>query len=101
MPSPIYAFGYRYNKAFSSMPKLRVEWGLGRLGVFDQNWLIPNALVKVKAISKRVTLTVPWEMLGEPEIAFAQAWGLAGGTPVSQTAWQVLTRKPPSRPKAP
>ena len=89
-----YAFGYRRDRPFAEMPKIHVESVLDRLSVHDQHKQILPVPLTVEAASKEITFIIPWELLGHPEIIFAQARGLAGGTPVSRTAWQILSRAP-------
>ena len=86
----IYAFGYSRTVPFAAMPKIHVKWFLGRLHVFDQEKLIVDAPVKVHTTSTHIIFAIPWKLLGEPQLVFAQANGLMREIPVSQTAWEVL-----------
>ena len=86
----VYAYGYRHDRPFGTMPKLRVIWRMERLHVTDQGVAIPKAGVLVEATGKWVLVSLPWHLLGDPEIVLVQAQGQAGGFPVSQTSWRVL-----------
>ena len=89
----LYAFGYRHDHPFPMMPKIRLDWTLGQLHVTHQGILLPKTMVRVEPTSTIITITIPWDLLGEPDVIFVQAKGAVGGIPVSQTGWRVFTRK--------
>ncbi len=88
----LYAFGYKHSRPFSGLPKLHLEWTLGRVRVFDQGVFFPKTKVHVETTPTQVTITIPWDLLGEPDLLFAQAKGFVGGIPTSQTSWRLLIR---------
>ncbi|MBI3616015.1 MAG: PIG-L family deacetylase [Candidatus Omnitrophica bacterium] len=88
----IYAFGYRRDRPFEAMPKIHLRWSMEHLLTWNQKVLIPHEGVRVEKDHLKVTVIIPWEMLGAPEAIFVQTQGLLGGIPVSQTAWRLLTQ---------
>ncbi len=88
-----YVFGYRYDQSFTAMPKIRIEWVLGRVYATDSDDKVFLKELTVKTEGSEITIMIPWEILGQPETIFAQIQGLVGGIPISQTGWQVLSRE--------
>ena len=97
----LYLFGYRKDQPFGTMPKLRIDWGLGRLRVRDQGIVVPNAPVHAQSNQKEVTLLIPWNLMGEPNTLFVQAEGLVSGLAVAQTGWETVSRSSANNPVAP
>jgi len=86
------AFGFRPDRPFAQMPKLRVSWAPGWLRVYDQGNRVVRDRVKAVEAPGLLTLTVPWEELGDPEAVFVQVEGSAGEMPAGQTGWRLLLR---------
>lgn len=84
-------FGYRRGTPFAQMPKLDIEWLLGRLRVSDGARAIDARGVKVDAAPGQVTFTVPWAMLGGPDAVFAHTRGMIGSSDHTYTGWQEFT----------
>jgi LmbE family N-acetylglucosaminyl deacetylase len=87
-----YAFGYRHDKDFPQMPKLRFIWQWGLLRMEDNGVTMPLNGSTAERNKEGVLLSVPWVVLGDPERLLVQAHGLAGDVPVSETGWQILLR---------
>ena len=86
----VYLFGYRKDKPFPNMPKLHVAFGAVEHRIFDQTKRLPLDTVLVKRNSKEITLTVPLEVPGNPEIVLANAQTYLGEVPLDQAAWRVI-----------
>ena len=84
-------FGYRRGTPFSEMPKLNIDWFVGKLRVSDGARVIATGGVKVEDAAGQVTFTVPWEMLGGPDAVFAHARGMIGSADRSYTGWEEFT----------
>ena len=93
-------FGYRRGTPFSEMPKLGIDWFVGKLRVSDGGRVIATSGVKVEDAEGRVTFTVPWEMLGTPDAVFAHMRGMIGSADRSYTGWEefTVTRAPAATP---
>ena len=88
----LYLFGYRKDQPFKAMPKLQIKWGFGRLHVLNQGIVVPHARAYVQTNQKQVVFMIPWNLLGEPEILFAQAQGFVSRLAVAQTGWETVRR---------
>lgn len=91
-----YAFGYKTGTGFAVMPKISIRTVVGRLRVTHQGVTLSATQVRAEMTGREITMTIPWDLLGDPEAVFVQSQGLVGGLPVSQTSWRVLTREPTS-----
>ena len=87
------AFGYRHDTPFEQMPKLRVESFMGVLVAHDQDVKIPSDRIEVGLTHNCSVVTIPWRMLGDPEVIFMQARGVSGIVSQSYTAWQMFRLK--------
>jgi LmbE family N-acetylglucosaminyl deacetylase len=96
----VFAFGYRDDRPFADMPKLRVTHRLGRLSATDQAQALDARSITLTSAGRSATLTIPWELLGEPERVFVEVEGRAADVPVSQSGWHVVERQPETRTKA-
>jgi LmbE family N-acetylglucosaminyl deacetylase len=85
------AFGYRSHTPFGKMPKLRIDYVMGRLVVHDREVRIPIGGINAELKNDFGELFVPWEMLGNPEAIFVQTHGLSGLVSRAYTPWQVFT----------
>lgn len=87
----IEAFGYSRGTPFGKMPKLRMDYLMGALAVYDQDRKIPANGLKAGLRGNAGELTIPWRMLGNPDAVFVQACGLSGLVSQSYTPWQLFT----------
>jgi hypothetical protein len=85
------AFGYRSHTPFGKMPKLRIEYLMGKLVVRDQDVKIPVGGIRAELKDNFGELIIPWKMLGNPEAIFVQTHGLSGLLSKAYTPWQVFT----------
>lgn len=85
------AFGYRSDTPFGKMPKLRIDYLMGRLVVHDQDVKIPEGGIKAELKNDFGELNIPWGMLGNPEAVFVQTHGLSGLVSQAYTPWQLFT----------
>jgi len=86
------AFGYRRDRPFAEMPKLRLAWSPGWLRGYDQGKSVSTKNVKVTRAGDLVTVSIPWRELGEPEAIFVQVQGAGAALEPSQTGWQLIHR---------
>jgi LmbE family N-acetylglucosaminyl deacetylase len=75
-------FGYRNDRPFGRMPKLRVKLAHVFYGVYDQARKIPSDTVRVERHLKSVTVRVPLKALGEPQRVLVSAHTHIAPTPV-------------------
>jgi len=84
-----YLFGYRWDRPFAGMPKLRVEVGLLGHRVLDQDRRLPGGTVDVVREVRAIAVRVPLAALGRPERAFLSARTSVADVPLDWTSWRV------------
>jgi LmbE family N-acetylglucosaminyl deacetylase len=63
----IFAFGYRNDRPFEEMPKLRINIGELRHEVLDQDRKLPKEAVQIHRRGQELTLRIPMKVLGDPQ----------------------------------
>ncbi len=86
----VYAFGYRHDRPFAQMPKLHVQLGPLTHRVEDQDRVLPASSVELRRQSRELTLTIPLDVLGQPERLLLNARTSLGDVPLDWTAWRVV-----------
>jgi LmbE family N-acetylglucosaminyl deacetylase len=86
----VYIFGYRPDKAFEEMPKIHIEFGAVEHRIFDQGNRLPMSSISVKRLPRRITMTIPLELLGNPERVLTGARSYFGEIPLDALAWREL-----------
>ena len=85
-----YLFGYRRDRPFGRMPKLRVEVGMLGHRVLDQDRHLDGGTVEVVREARAIAVRVPLAALGRPERAFVSARTSVAEVPLDWTSWRVL-----------
>lgn len=93
----VFLFGYRSDRPFPEMPKLRVEVGEFTHRVFDQKRRLPSQILEVTQESKRITLRIPLRVLGDPERILASVRTYLGKVPLDWASWRILELNPKRR----
>jgi LmbE family N-acetylglucosaminyl deacetylase len=86
----ISCFGYRADRAFRDMPKLRINLGAVRSGVFDQQQRLAKSSVETVREPGRITVQIPLELLGSPQYILGSARSFLGKVPLDWIAWRVI-----------
>lgn len=84
------AFGWRHDKAFGELPKIRVELGEFDYTVFDQDQALPDGAVHLERHAREIQLRIPLHLLGDPERVLATARTYLADVPLDAVAWRVL-----------
>ncbi len=87
----LFLFGWRADRPFAAMPKVRIELGAFAHGVFDQDRTLAPGAVHVERQPREITVRVPLAVLGDPTRVLT-----SGGTsflevPLGTLAWRILT----------
>lgn len=92
----ILIFGYRSDREFPKMPKLRVQ--LGALGhkVLDQDRELPPETISVSRQENEFAIRVPLAAAGDPDDILTAGHTYLGDVPLDWISWRVL-RLPPRR----
>ncbi|MEI6083930.1 MAG: PIG-L family deacetylase [Verrucomicrobiota bacterium] len=84
------AFGYRSDRPFEQMPKLRVVFGPVKHEVFDQERLLPADTVRLQRAARQVTVRIPLVALGNPPRALTSVHTYLGVDPLDWAEWRVV-----------
>lgn len=86
----LFAFGYRHDKAFMDMPKIRIRVGAFGYKVLDQNKKVLNAGIIIKREERKIIVTIPLAVLGNPEKILTSANTYLGAIPLDSVPWRIL-----------
>jgi len=86
----VYVFGYRPGRPFQEMPKLHLELGLLRHGVFDQDIPLARDSVQVERTAKKITMRIPLGLLGDPQYVLTSAQTSLGVLPLDWVSWRIV-----------
>ena len=86
----IEAFGYRSDKPFGEMPKIRVDAkGLSH-DVYDKRQDLPADSVQVSRQPGQIEVRIPLALLGNPERMFLSAEAKSGDKSLAPLPWVAL-----------
>jgi len=83
-------FGARPDRPFAGMPKLRVAIGALGFQVADQDTALPKTLVTVGRAGRRLTVTVPLTLLGEPRRLLIGADTVVADMFMHPAGWRIV-----------
>jgi LmbE family N-acetylglucosaminyl deacetylase len=86
----IFIFGYRDDRSFAQMPKLRVRLGALKHRIFDKGQELPGNILDVTREGKRISLRIPLEIIGNPQKILFSARTYLGEVPLDWTSWRIL-----------
>jgi LmbE family N-acetylglucosaminyl deacetylase len=89
-PVEIYAMGYRHDRPFADMPKLRIQIHHQRVVVSDQDRPVADSGIQAVRDGRNLQVRVPLRALGDPEKIIGTAWSNSAQPPFDRRAWQVL-----------
>lgn len=90
-------FGYRHDKPFGEMPKIRVNVGMTAMNIMDQDRRLPGDSCDVSREDRKITIRVPLALLGNPEKLFTSARTKLGEVPMDWTSWRIVEVPTPSQ----
>jgi LmbE family N-acetylglucosaminyl deacetylase len=82
-----YIFGYSQNTPFKEMPKISLRLGEASYTLYDQARRIDQDLIRVKRTDKAITLTVPLDVLGNPDKVLTSARTYLDNVPLDSASW--------------
>jgi LmbE family N-acetylglucosaminyl deacetylase len=86
----LYAFGYRQDKPFQDMPKIRIRFGMIEHKIFDQTHQLTHSRVFVKRKARELIVSIPLTLLGNPDKILTSANTYLGAVPLDSTPWRIL-----------
>jgi LmbE family N-acetylglucosaminyl deacetylase len=88
------AFGYRSDKPFGEMPKIRVAAKGSSHDVSDKRQDLPADSVQVSRQPGQIEVRIPLALLGSPERLFFTAEAKGGSAPLDPLPWVALDLRP-------
>jgi len=86
----LYVFGYRHDRNFSHMPKLRIRLTEFGYNVYDQDHKLSQGAVTLTRKPKQVVIQIPLKLLGDPQRILTSARTYFGEIPFGWTPWRTL-----------
>jgi LmbE family N-acetylglucosaminyl deacetylase len=88
----VYLFGYRQGVSFAKMPKIHVRFGALLQAVYDQNKRIAlrNSGIRITRQGRQITISIPLQLLGNPERILTSANTYFGSIPLDWVSWRIL-----------
>ncbi|MGE5280418.1 MAG: PIG-L deacetylase family protein [Deltaproteobacteria bacterium] len=84
------AFGYRSDRPFGRMPKIRVVLRKNSHKVYDQGRTLASSRITVDRTPRRIDIRIPLEVLGDPQRILTSARTYMGLVPLDWVEWRVL-----------
>jgi len=84
------ACGYRHDRPFAALPKIRVVIGELDHRVYDQDQRLPARAVEVRRHLKTISVRIPLALLGAPERVLCSARTYLADVPLDWAAWRAL-----------
>ncbi len=86
----VYIFGYRKDRPFAQMSKIHIKLGSIRHEIYDQKHKISPDVIKVTREAKKITLEIPFEILGNPQRILTSTQTYWGKMPLDWVSWRTL-----------
>jgi LmbE family N-acetylglucosaminyl deacetylase len=93
----VHLLGYRPDRPFAAMPKVRIEVGPIRHAAFDQQRRLPRQAVAVERQGRRMLVRVPLSTLGDPDRVLVGGRTTLADVPMAGLPWRVVTLAPAAR----
>ena len=87
----VHLLGYRPDRPFAAMPKVRIEIGPRRHAAFDQQLRLPDGAVAVERRGRRMLVRVPLATLGGPDRVLVGGRTTLADVPMAGLPWRVVT----------
>ncbi len=86
----IFLMGYRADRPFSEMPKVRVNLGAGTHRMMDMVQGVPLGTAGIVRRSRSIKVSVPLSVLGDPDRILTTAHTYLEKIPLDWVSWRVL-----------
>jgi LmbE family N-acetylglucosaminyl deacetylase len=93
----VHLLGYRPDRPFAAMPKVRIEIGPIRHAAFDQQQRLPARAIAVERRGRRMIVRVPFATLGDPDRVLVGGRTTLADVPMAGLPWRVVTLAPERR----
>ena len=82
--------GYRSDRPFAEMPKLRIRFSDAGRDVFDRGEKVADKTIAVERKSKQITMAIPLGTLGAPETLLGSAKTYLGDYSMDSAPWRII-----------
>ena len=82
--------GYRSDRPFAEMPKLRIRFSDAGRDVFDRGEKVADKTVAVERKSKQITMAIPLATLGAPQTLLGSAKTYLGDYSMDSAPWRII-----------
>lgn len=86
--------GFRADREFGRMPKLRIRIGRLDYDVLDRRRVLPDKVVTVERGLKEIEVRVPLQAAGDPDRLLVSARTYFGDIPLDWVSWRVVDLRP-------
>ncbi|NQU40681.1 MAG: PIG-L family deacetylase [Lentisphaerae bacterium] len=86
----LYIFGQRTDRPFEQMPRLHIRLGATQHQVTDRGRPLPSNIITLVRSARKVKLTLPLNMLQQPERVFVGCRTYVGALPVDAAMWRII-----------
>lgn len=93
LSTEFFCFGYRHDKDFADMPKIRIVEYFLKTSVFDGNKKIQPGLIEIARSPMETTVKIPLSLLGNPEKALTSSRTYFGENYSDQVSWRIINLK--------
>lgn len=90
LPVSAYFIGYRHDRPFAEMPKLRLSIRGHRLRVYDQGIPVKDTGITMERDGRILLLRLPLAALGNPERLLGTAWSRSAEEPFDWRMWRAV-----------
>lgn len=86
----VFIFGYRNDKSFAEMPKIRIKLGERKCKIYDKNKIIETNDINVTRDKNQITIQMPLDALGHPQRIMASALSYMDNVPLDWVLWRII-----------
>ena len=89
--------GYRSDRPFATMPKLEIRFDRATMKAFNDGRPLPRNEIGVVRTDGTINVTIPLDVMGNPQKFFVGTWTLADSMELSRVPWQVVDLRPAAK----
>jgi LmbE family N-acetylglucosaminyl deacetylase len=90
LPVNMYLFGYRHDRPFVDMPKLRLSVIGLHLRVYDQGIPVKNSGITISKEGRTLLVRIPLSALGGPDHLLGTSWSRSAEEPFEWRMWRAV-----------
>lgn len=83
-------FGYRFDKPFAKMPKLRIKLKGNKCMIYDKKILLDNSGINVIRGQNQIIIQIPLDLIGNPNRVMTSILSYIGSVPLDWVSWRII-----------